>query len=61
MLEKEKALVICSRILERDKKNAEYYVGDYCITLKLTPDPDTFEWTCQGRDNLPTNNGEKQM
>ena len=26
---KKKAMVIGSRIGERDKKNAEYYVGDY--------------------------------
>ena len=25
----ESSFVICSRIWERDKKNAEYYVGDY--------------------------------
>ena len=26
---KEKAVLICSRLRERGKKNTEYYVGDY--------------------------------
>ena len=33
--EKAKSSVIRSRIRERDKKNAEYYVGDYFETVQI--------------------------
>ena len=32
---KRKQFVIGSRIRERDKKNAEYYVGDYCLNRRV--------------------------